>query len=152
MSPMTDSDITVHFPYESDFQSSTFSDVFARVESTPYLIISEPMVTVPVRLIKKQMPPGNSVRLLLTRRNALSPISLLPAKILARHANDLQKLVQGFHWDKNEGLFVGSEDSEDYKPDVCNSVEDFIIGHGSSLLDWDSEHSEGLDKYSLDRW
>ncbi|KAH9980630.1 hypothetical protein BJV77DRAFT_1073459 [Russula vinacea] len=85
---MTDSDVTLHFPHESDMHASVFSDVFARVESG---FNHDPSVrAAAISAIDKEIcgqpkeVDEQHLRSLLTRRNSLAAISLLPPEALAR--------------------------------------------------------------------
>ena len=46
-------------------------------------------------------------------------------------------------WGSTGKAYSLDQDFDDYEPDIYDSGEDFIVGHGSSLLDWDSEDEEG---------
>ncbi|KAF8498172.1 hypothetical protein F5888DRAFT_1889297 [Russula emetica] len=88
---MTDSGVPVHFPHESDMQASMFSDVFAQIESrfNPSLsrtgIYNPSARVVALSTVDKGIDAAKQfLRSMLTRRNALVPISLLPPEILAR--------------------------------------------------------------------
>ncbi|KAI0277173.1 hypothetical protein BGY98DRAFT_934577 [Russula aff. rugulosa BPL654] len=87
----TDSDTNVHFPHESDVQTSSavFSDVFARVESgfNHFRTVTHDHNArlAAISAVDKEVDATRQLLLsLLTRRNALAPISLLPPEILAR--------------------------------------------------------------------
>lgn len=89
-SSTTDSDANVHSPHESDVQTSAvFSDVFARVESGFHHFRTvthdhDARLSAISAVDKEVDATRRLLRSLLTRRNALAPISLLPPEILAR--------------------------------------------------------------------
>jgi hypothetical protein len=69
--------------------------------------------------------------------------------ISTEHANDLQMLVQNFHWDKNEGSIAGFVNFDHYQQYLFDDLgEDDLVGHGTALRDSDSD---GWDDYT-DRW
>ena len=82
-----------------------------------------------------------------------APLNLLrinDCHISAEHANDLQKLVQDFHWDKNEGLLIDGFESEYFDERRHHPRAVVFVGHGTALHDWDSDgwwdnYSDGLD-------
>ncbi|KAF8486832.1 hypothetical protein DFH94DRAFT_3537 [Russula ochroleuca] len=86
---MTDSDIIVHFPHESDMHAFVFFYVFARIESginhdpsaraAAISAIDEEILDGQLKEVDEQL-----LRSLLTCRNTLAPISLLPPEALAR--------------------------------------------------------------------
>ncbi|KAF8498179.1 hypothetical protein F5888DRAFT_1693232 [Russula emetica] len=89
-SPTTDSDANVHFPHESNVQTSAvFSNVFARVESgfNHFRTVTHDHDArlAAISAVDKEVDATRQLlRSLLTRRNALAPISLLPPEILGR--------------------------------------------------------------------
>jgi hypothetical protein len=80
-----------------------------------------------------------------------APLKLLrisDCNISTEHADDLQKLAQGFHWDKNVlGIVDGFENFDHYEQDLYDSGEDVFVGHDTALHDLDSD---GWDDYTDD--
>jgi hypothetical protein len=69
-----------------------------------------------------------------------APLKLLcisNCNISAEHADDLQKLVQDFHWDQNEGIMDGFENFDHYEQDSDSDGWDDYMGG------WD-DYSDGL--------
>ncbi|KAF8498170.1 hypothetical protein F5888DRAFT_227454 [Russula emetica] len=88
---MADSGVPVHFPHASDMQASMFSDVFAQIESRfnpshSRTGIHNPSARVAaLSIVDKRIDAARQFLCsMLTRRNALVLISLLPPEILAR--------------------------------------------------------------------
>jgi hypothetical protein len=87
-----------------------------------------------------------------------TPLKLLRISdcyISTEHANDLQKLVQDFQCDENEGSIDGFETFDACEQHLYDSGEDFFVGDGTALGDSDSDgsdnHTDGWGN-DTDRW